>query len=71
LDENGDNRWRSCRFLPALATTRYNANVRALYQRLVNAGKPNLSAVAAAMCKLLHIAFGAFKHQHPYHPRSA
>ena len=44
---------------------------RALYQRLIAAGKSKMRAAGAAMRKRVHIAFGVFKHQHPYQPRSA
>jgi transposase len=71
LAKNGDSRWRARLFLPALAAARYNADVRALYQRLIVAGKPKMSAAAAAMRKLVQIAFGVFKHQQPYQPQSA
>ena len=71
LAKNGDSRWRARLFLPALAAARYNADVRALYQRLIAAGKPKMSAAAAAMRKLVQIAFGVFKHQQPYQPQSA
>ena len=71
LAKNGDSRWRARLFLPALTAARYNADVRALYQRLIAAGKSKMSAAAAAMRKLVQIAFGVFKHQRPYQPQSA
>lgn len=71
LAKNGDGRWRARLFLPALTAARYNADIRALYQRLITAGKPKMSAAGAAMRKLVQIAFGVFKHQQPYRPQSA
>jgi transposase len=71
LAKNGDSRWRARLFLPALTAARYNADVRALYQRLIAAGKSKMSAAGAAMRKLVHIAFGVFKHQQPYQPQCA
>jgi transposase len=71
LAKNGDGRWRARLFLPALTAARYNADIRALYQRLIGAGKAKMSAVAAAMRKLVHIAFGVFKHQPPYQAQCA
>jgi len=47
------------------------SDVRALYQRLIHAGKPKMSAAGAAMRKLVQIAFGVFKHQQPYPPQNA
>ena len=71
LAKNGDSRWRARLFLPALTAARYNAEVRALYQRLIQAGKSKMSAAGAAMRKLVQIAFGVFKHQQPYQPQHA
>lgn len=71
LAKNGDSRWRARLFLPALTAARYNAEVRALYQRLIQAGKSKMSAAGAAMRKLVQIAFGVFKHQQPYQPQQA
>jgi transposase len=71
LAKNGDGRWRARLFLPALTSARYNADIRALYQRLITAGKPKLSVAGAAMRKLVQIAFGVFKHQQAYRPQSA
>jgi transposase len=69
LAKNGDSRWRARLFLPALTAARYNPDIRALYQRLIAAGKAKMSAAAAAMRKLVHIAFGVFKHQQAYQPQ--
>jgi len=71
LAKNGDSRWRARLFLPALTAARYNADGRALYQPLIQAGKPKMSAAGAAMRKLVQIAFGVFKHQQPYQPQNA
>jgi transposase len=71
LAKNGDGRWRARLFLPALTAARYNADIRALYERLIATGKSKMSAVGAAMRKLVHIAFGVFKHRRPYQPQSA
>jgi len=71
LAKNGDSRWRARLFLPALTAARYNAEVRALYQRLIQAGKSKMSAAGAAMRKLVQIAFGVFKHQQSYPPQHA
>ena len=71
LAKSGDSRWRARLFLPALTAARYNADVRALHERLIGAGKARMSAAGAAMRKLVHIAFGVFKHQQPYQARCA
>ncbi|MCU0836918.1 MAG: transposase, partial [Chromatiaceae bacterium] len=48
LAKNGDGRWRARLFLPALIAARYNPDIRALYTRLIAAGKPKMSAAGAA-----------------------
>jgi transposase len=71
LAKSGDSRWRARLFLPAVTAARYNPDVRALHERLIAAGKTKMSAAGAAMRKLVHIAFGVFKHQQPYQARCA
>jgi transposase len=55
-------------FLPAMVATRWNPLVRAQYQRLLAAGKSKMSALGAAMRKLVHIAFGVLKHNKAFDP---
>lgn len=69
LPRTGDARWRARLYLPALTALQHNRDIRALFERLTGAGKCKKSAVAAAMRKLVHIAFGVFKHQQPYRPQ--
>jgi transposase len=70
LSKHGDGRWRARLFMPALTAARFNVDVRALYTRLLDAGKSKMSANGAAMRKLVQIAFGVFKHQQPYQPQT-
>lgn len=58
-------------YLPTVTATRYNAAVHALYGRLVARGKPHLVALAAAMRKLLHIAWGVIHSGKPFDPKIA
>ena len=58
-------------YMPALTATRHNVAVRALYERLVARGKPHLVALAAAMRKLLHIAWGVIHSDKPFDPKIA
>jgi transposase len=71
LAKNGDPRWRARLFLPAMVAAQHNPDVRALYQRLLAAGKCKMSALGAAMRKLVQIAFGVFRHAKPYHAQCA
>lgn len=56
-------------YMATLSATRYNADVRAQYERLIQRGKAPMAALGAAMRKLIHIAFGVLKHQTPYQPQ--
>ncbi len=58
-------------YMPAVTATRHNAAVHALYKRLVARGKPHLVALAAAMRKLLHIAWGVIHSGKPFDPKIA
>jgi hypothetical protein len=49
-----------------MVATRRNPDVQALCERLVDAGKPKMCALGAAMRKLLHICYGVYKSQQPY-----
>ena len=49
--------------MPAIVATQYNPDAKALYERLVNAGKAKKAALGAVMRKLVHIAFGVLTHQ--------
>ncbi len=71
LSKAGDGRFRAALYMPAIVAAKYNPDVRALYQRLINAGKTKMAAIGAAMRKLVHIAFGVFKNHTPYRPQNA
>lgn len=71
LSKAGDGRLRAALFMPAIVATRYNPDVKDLYQRLLKAGKTKMSAIGAAMRKLVHIAFGVFKNHTPYQSKIA
>lgn len=70
LSKRGDGRIRAQLYMAAVVATRHNPDVRALYLRLVAKGKSKMSALGAAMRKLVHIMFGVLKHQTPYRPRT-
>lgn len=57
--------------LPALAEasvtmSQHNPHIKALYQRLQERGKTKMSALGAAMRKLVHMCLGALKTRQPY-----
>jgi transposase len=69
LSKTGNARLRQALYLPAVVAARHNPDVRDLYQRLLAKGKSKMSALGAAMRKLVHICFGVLKHRQPYRPR--
>ena len=71
MSKAGDARLRRALYMPAIVATKYNPDIRALYQRLLKAGKTKMAAIGAAMRKLLHIAFGVYKNLTPYQPHIA
>lgn len=70
LSKAGDARLRAALYMTAVVAVRYNPDIRALYQCLLARGKAKMSALGAAMRKLIHICFGVLKHQTPYKPQS-
>jgi transposase len=52
--------------MAAVVATRYNPHVKAVYERLLARGKTKMSALGAAMRKLVHLCFGVIKTQKPY-----
>ena len=71
LSKSGSARYRQALYFPDMVATRKNPDVQALYQRLVDAGKPKMCALGAAMRKLVHISYGVYKNQRPYRPQVA
>lgn len=68
LSKAGDGAMRAALYMPAIVASRANPDVRAQYNRLVTSGKSKMSALGAAMRKLVHICFGVLKSQQPYRP---
>jgi len=66
LSKAGDGRWRARLYMPALVAIRCNRAIHAQFIRLTDAGKPKMSAIGAAMRKLVQIAFGVFNTRCPF-----
>ena len=62
---------RSILYWPAITAMRYNPVVRALAERLRARHKPEKLIIAAAMRKLMHLAYGVLKNQMPFDPNYA
>jgi transposase len=71
LDKMGLARIRKALYMPAIVALRYNAVIQAFGERLRAAGKHSLVIIAAAMRKLIHLAYGVLKSGHPFDPQWA
>lgn len=69
LSKAGNPAIRSKLYMAAVVATAYNPDIKAQYERLTNKGKSKMSALGAAMRKLVQICFGVIKHQQPYRPQ--
>lgn len=66
LSKAGPARIRAVLYMAAIVATRYNPHVKAVYERLIARGKSKMSALGAAMRKLVHLCFGVLKTRKPY-----
>ncbi len=66
LSKAGPARIRAVLYMAAIVATRCNPHVKTVYDRLLARGKPKMSALGAAMRKLVHLCFGVLKTRQPY-----
>ncbi|HEX5336841.1 MAG TPA: IS110 family transposase [Gallionella sp.] len=66
LSKAGPAKIRAVLYMAAVVATRCNPHVKALYGRLLARGKSKMSALGAAMRKLVHLCFGVLKTRQPY-----
>lgn len=66
LSKAGPARIRAVLYMAAIVGTQHNPHIKALYQRLQERGKTKMSALGAAMRKLVHLCFGVLKTRQPY-----
>jgi transposase len=71
LCKNGSSQLRAKLYMAAIVAKQYNPDIRAQYQRLIQAGKTKMQALGAAMRKLVQICFGVIKHQCEYRSQIA
>jgi transposase len=69
LTKMGSAKLRQQLYMGAVVALRHNPDIEAQYARLLRAGKPTMTALGAAMRKLVHIAFGVLKSQTEYRPQ--
>ena len=63
LSKKGNARLRAALYLPAMSAIQHNPVIKAFYERLRQRGFARMSALGAAMRKLLMIAYGVLKSQ--------
>jgi transposase len=66
LSKAGPARIRAVLYMAAVVAKRCNPHVKAVYERLLARGKSKMSALGAAMRKLVHLCFGVLKTRQPY-----
>jgi transposase len=66
LSKAGPPRIRAVLYMAAVVAIRCNPHVKAVYERLLARGKSKMSALGAAMRKLVHLCFGVLKTRQPY-----
>jgi transposase len=71
LSKAGNPAIRAKLYMAAVVATTYNPDIKDQYTRLTGNGKSKMSALGAAMRKLVQICFGVLKHQQPYQPQVA
>lgn len=71
LSKAGPARMRAVLYMAAVVAIHYNPHVKALYEQLLARGKSKMSALGAAMRKLVHLCFGVIKTQTPYNANYA
>jgi len=67
----GDGKVRAKLYMAAIVATRHNPDIKQQYERLLKNRKSKMSALGAAMRKLVQICFGVLKHQTRYQPQGA
>lgn len=68
LSKRGSARLRKALYWPAITALRCNPLVQQMAQRLQARGKHKMVIIAAAMRKLVHLAFGVLKSGKPFDP---
>ena len=70
LSKTGHAALRAKLYMAAIVAIQHNPDIKRQYQRLLKHGKAKMSALGAAMRKLVQICFGVLKHQQPYQARA-
>lgn len=70
ISKAGNAKVRAKLYMAAVVAKQHNPDIKRQYLRLLNNGKMKMSALCAAMRKLVQICFGVLKHQKPYQPQT-
>jgi len=70
LSKAGNASIRAKLYMAAVVSIQHNPDIKHQYERLLKKGKAKMSALCAAMRKLVQICFGVIKHQQPYQPQA-
>lgn len=71
ISKKGSVFLRRALYMPAIVAARFNPVVKDLYERLTKAGMHKMAALAAAMRKLVMLAYGVLKTQTKFNPDAA
>jgi len=69
ISKAGNAHLRLAVYFPAVAAIRHNPLVKALYERLLAAGKARMAALGAAMRKMLMLVYGVLKNREKFDPQ--
>jgi transposase len=70
ISKMGDSKIRAKLYMAAVVAIQHNPDIKHQYERLLQHGKSKMSAICAAMRKLVQICFGVLKHQTNYQPQT-
>jgi hypothetical protein len=68
LTKTGNANLRKLLYMPAISAKRWNPIIKAFCERLLASGHSPMQVIAAAMRKLLHLAYGILKSGRPFDP---
>ena len=71
ISKIGNPRVRYALYMPAMAALRSSKEFKEFAARLTERGKKKMQILAAAMHKLVRLAYGVLKNQRPYDPNYA
>jgi transposase len=66
ISKTGNAHLRRALFLPAMVAARWEPNVKAFYEKLLERGKTKMQALVAVMRKLLHAIYGMLRHDQDF-----